>query len=216
MSEVLFDVVFKGRFINTIDKPKAVEHFSKLYKLPIKKAEKFFDGNSRTLKKSISMDKANQYRAALKKAGLRVSLSKIQDTTLQKIEFTLAEPGVILIHKPFTQPRKFDVDQFSLDEVGVTIVEKQPVEVKHYDIDDIHVDDVGSVMAEKKPVSEPEVDISSITMEEVGSIFSEKQDIPEPVINIDDLDMEEVGATIVEKKKIPEPEINIDNISMSD
>lgn len=216
MSEVLFDVVFKGKFVNTIEKPKAVEHFSNLFKLPIEKAQKFFDGKPRTLKKSMPMDKASQFRAALKKAGLRVSLSKIQDDTPQNIELTLAEPGVVLVNKPFIQPKVFDVKQFSLDEVGVTMVKYQPVEKKHFDLDNFQVDEVGSTMAEKPEVPEPELDISSITMDEVGSIFAEKENIQAPEFNFDDLNIEEVGATIVEKKKIPEPEINIENIKLAE
>lgn len=216
MSEVLFDIVFKGRFVNTLDKEKAVENFSKIFKLSTEKAEKFFDGNPRTLKKSQNMDKASHFRAALKKAGIRVSLIKLEDANPQKAELTLAEPGAVLVSKPFKQPKVFDVEQFSLAEVGVTMVKYQPVEKKHYNLNNLKVEEVGSIMAEKPIIQEPELDISNITMEEVGSTFSKKEIIQPPAFNIDDLNMQEVGATIVEKKKIPEPEINIDAIKLAD
>jgi len=217
MSEMLFDVVFKGKFVNNIDKATAVKHFSQLFKLPIEKAEIFFDGSIRTLKKSQTMDKANHFRTALKKAGIRVSLNKIVDeTVIIKPELSLSDPGVILVNKPFVQPKAYNVSQFTLDEVGATMVTYKPVEKKHYDLDNFQVDEVGSIMAEKPKIPEPDLDISNITMEEVGAVFAEKQKIKEPEFDFNNLNLEEVGSTIVEKKKIPEPKFNIDNIKLAD
>ena len=221
MSEVLFDVVFKGKFVNSIDKTVAVQHFSKLFKLPIEKAEIFFDGNARTLKKSLPMDKASQFRAALKQAGIRVSLNNVEDAALQqsdtnKGELTLAEPGVVIVNKPFVQPRAFDVQQFSLDEVGATMATYQVVEKKHYNLNNLKVEEVGSVMAEKPKVPEPDLDISGITMEEVGATFAEKEKIDPPQFNLDDLDIEEVGAVLPQPEKPKKPDINTDKIQLAD
>lgn len=216
MSEVLFDIVFKGRFVNTIEKEKAVENFSKLFKLPIEKAAKFFDGKPRTLKKSLAMEKASQFRKALKNAGIRVSLNKIQDARPQKSELTLSEPGVVIVNKPFIQPKSFDVQHFTLEEVGATIVKYTPIEKKQYDLSNFHVDEVGSVMAETPQIPEPVLDISNITMDEVGAVFAEKENIKAPEFNFSDLSIEEVGAKIVEKETPPAPEINIDDIQLVD
>jgi hypothetical protein len=218
MSEVLFDIVFKGKFVNQIDKPKAVLHFSKLFKMPIEKAERYFDGVSRTLKKSLTLDKASHFRASLKKAGLRVSMAKqvSQESEQAKSAITMSEVGAILVNKAFIQPKHFDTNQFTLDEVGVEIVHPEAIEKVNFDIDQISMDEIGAIMAEKKHQPEPEVDISQLTMEEVGSIIAEKKHIPEPEFDLTSIEIDEVGAQLVEKKAIPEPEINIDDIELAD
>ena len=132
MSDILFDVEFKGKFDNKIDRPKAILHFSKLFKLPLAKAEVFFDGTPRKLKKSLNLEKANNFRSILKKAGLRVSLKKqvtASEHDLQhKDQLTVSEPGVVIVNKPFVQPQNFNTSQFSLDEVGSKIVEPKTIE----------------------------------------------------------------------------------------
>ena len=108
MNEVLFDVVFKGKFISKIDKPRAILHFSKLFKLPANKAERFFDGQARVLKKSLDLGKASHFRAALKKAGLRVSLVKQQlaeESGQEQTHLSMSEPGVVIVNKAFSQPK---------------------------------------------------------------------------------------------------------------
>ena len=42
MSEMLFDVVFKGKFSNQMDQTQAVSNFSKIFKQPPEKAILFF------------------------------------------------------------------------------------------------------------------------------------------------------------------------------
>lgn len=216
MSEKLFDVVFKGKFVNTIDKTKAVLHFSKLFKVPVAKAEHFFDGKPRALKKSLPLDKASHFRAALKKAGLRVSLVKQVDESLQqeKASLSMDEVGAVIVNKAFVQPKHFDTSQMHLDEVGVEIVHPEKIEKREFDLSALHMDEVGVEMSEPEEVPELHIDISAISMEEVGAIFAKKQIIAEPELDIDSITMEEVGATIVEKKKIPEPDINIDDIEL--
>ena len=216
MNEVLFDIVFKGRFVNSIEKDKAVENFSKLFKLPFDKAEKFFDGKPRTLKKSLNMEKASHFRAALKKAGIRVSLDKIEDTTPQNEELTLAEPGVVIVNKPFTSPKVFDVKQFSLDAVGATLVTYTPVESKKFDLSHFQIDEVGSIMADKQIIPEPEFDLSDLTMDEVGSIMEEKVEVEAPKFNLDGLDLEAVGEVLPQPEKPQKPSFDIGDISLAD
>ena len=218
MSEVLFDMVFKGKFVSQIDKPNAVIHFSKLFKMPTEKAQRYFDGVARTLKKSLTLDKASQFRATLKKAGLRVSMVKqVSELTEQKNnEITISEVGAILANKAFIQPKHYDTKQFSLDEIGVEIVHPKTIEKMIFNIDQMSMDEVGAIFAEKRKHPELDVDISQLTMEEAGSIIAEKKHIPEPEFDLTAIEVDEVGAQLVEKKNVPEPEINIDNIKMAD
>jgi len=217
MSEVLFDIVFKGKFVRQIDKSKAILHFSKLYKIPLNKAERFFDGKARILKKSLNLDKASHFRASLKKAGLRVSMVKQTVEAEQKnSELTMSEVGAVIVNKAFVQPKHFDTSKFSLDEIGVEIVHKEDVDKLEFDLADIHMDEVGAVMIEKQLVPEFDIDVTDISMQEVGAVFAEKPQIAEPEFDLSNLQIDEVGTEIVKKEKIPEPDIDIENIKMVD
>lgn len=218
MSEVLFDVVFKGKFINGIDRSRAIVHFAKLFKLPNNKAERFFDGKPRTLKKSLSLEKANHFRAALKKAGLRVSLAKQVAANNQQDNsaLTLAEPGVVIVNKPFIQPQHFNTSNFSLDEVGVQLVQFKPIEKVEFDIDELDIDEVGTQIVDEVLIEPLQIDLSALSLDEVGAIFAEKQEIQEPDLDISNLSMDEVGAVLVEKKKVEVPVINTDNIQLEE
>ncbi len=215
--EVLFDIEFKGRFSNKIDKPTAIANFAKLFKLPEQKAALFFDGKSRTLKKSLNMEKASQFRAVLKKAHLRVSMKKqIDESAAKEQAITMSSPGVVIIEKAFVPPVEIDAHKFEIDQVGTEIVEEQHIAEPQIDISNISVDEVGVDIVKKVEVAQPQIDTSSLSMDEVGAVFAQKPNIPEPVLDISAIDMEEVGATIVEKKIIPKPDINTDNIKISD
>ncbi len=217
MSEALFDIVFKGKFVRQIDQTKAVLHFSKLFKMSIEKAQMFFDGKARPLKKSLTLEKASHFRAALKKAGLRVSMVKQEpEESTAKESITLSEVGAVFANKPFIQPKHYDTSQFSLDELGVEITHKKAIEKPEFDLHEYQMDEVGVAFAQKQEVPELDIDISELSMDEVGAIFAEKQIIAEPELDISSISMEEVGAIFAEKKKIPEPEINIDDIEMID
>ena len=195
MSEVLFDIVFKGKFAGSIDQQKAELHFSKLFKLPIEKARLFFDGKPRTLKKSLTMDKASNMREVLKKAGLRVTLVKQESeqstTTDKKQALTMSNVGVVIVNKPFVPPKHFDTSKLKLDEVGVEIVQK-------------------------KHIPHPDIDVSGLTVDEVGAIFSKKNIVSEPHFDLSNLSLDDVGSVLVEKKQIAKPEINTENITLQD
>ena len=218
MSEVLFDVVFKGKFISKIDKPRAVLHFSKLFKLPTNKAERFFDGKARILKKSLDLGKASHFRAALKKAGLRVSLVKQQlaEESQDQALLTMSEPGVVIVNKAFSQPKHFNTSQFDLDEVGAEIVEHKQAEKREFDLSGMDVEEVGTQIIEKQHVPELHIDISQLTLDEVGAVFAHKKHIEKPDLDIDSLSMDEVGVVFATKEKIAEPKINIDNINLQE
>ena len=217
MNETLFDIVFKGKFVRQIDQAKAEQHFSKLFKMPIEKAQIFFDGKPRTLKKSLTLDKASHFRAALKKAGLRVSMDKqITEKIQQDDAITMEEVGATLVNKPFVQPKHFDTSGFELDDVGVEIVHIDPVAALEFDLSDFDLDDVGVTFAEKPKIPEPDINVSNITVEDVGATFAEKPDIPEPEYDLSEIEIDEVGVVLVQKEKVPEPEINIDAIKLAD
>ncbi len=214
-AENLFDVVFKGKFVRELDKNRAVLHFSKVFKLPIEKAERFFDGNPRVLKKDQVLEKANNFRQALKKAGLKVSLVKKVNENF-KAELTMSAPGVVLVNPPQVVPADIPTSGISLDEVGAQFANPEPVEPVNIDTSSFTIDEEDREIVEKEEIPEPEFDVSSISLDEVGAIFDEPQDIPEPHLDLSDLSLDEVGATIVEKKPTPPVEIDTSSIKLLD
>ncbi|VAW40337.1 hypothetical protein MNBD_GAMMA01-1407 [hydrothermal vent metagenome] len=208
MSETLFDIVFKGKYTNNIDRSKATLHFSKLFKLSVAKAEHFFDGKPRTLKKSLDLAKASHFRTALKKAGLRVSLVK-QASQQVGSQLTLAELGAIMANKPFVQTQHFNTTQFALDEVGIKLVEFKPIKKLEFDLTSLKIDEVGVQLVEQQQIPRLDIDISELSMDEVGTVFAEQEIIAEPDLDISTLSIDEPGAILVEKETVPKPDINI-------
>jgi len=212
-AENLFDVVFKGKFARELDKNRAVLHFSKVFKLPIEKAERFFDGNPRVLKKEQTLEKANNFRQALKKAGLKVSLVKKVNENF-KAELTMSAPGVILVSPPAPIVANIPTSQFSLDEVGAQFANPKPIEPVNIDTSSFTIDEEDREIVEKEEVPEPEFDVSGISLDEIGAIFDEPHELPEPHLDISDLSLDEVGATMVEKKPTPPVEIDTSGIKL--
>ncbi|MCF6287701.1 MAG: hypothetical protein L3J53_00500 [Proteobacteria bacterium] len=215
MSEALFNIVFKGKFDGKIEKDTAILHFSKLFNLSTEQATIFFDGNQRILKKAVTLDKAGTFRAALKKAGLRVALDKIT-TKEDDSGFTISEVGAIIVDKPFIQPQHFDTSQFEVDELGVEIVEPEFIEKLEFDLHEYQIDEVGVQIIDQPEVPTADIDTTALSIDEVGAVFAQKQQIAAPELDISNISMQEVGATIVEKKNIVKADINTDNIKIID
>ena len=217
MSEATFKINFKGKTSRDVDLAKAKSNFGKLFKLPAEKVEIMFDGKERTLKKSLTLDKANHLRSVLKRAGIKVSLVKVETAPAQNTaeDWELNEPGTVIL-RPVTPPEthietshiKVDVDFDQLEDKP----QQDPPEV---DIDHIVIDDSEDPIVEAKEVEIPDIDFSKLTVEDPGSIIVKQKKVETPDIPTDLLKLDEPGAQIVEKNQVPEPEIDISNISLN-
>ncbi len=214
MSEQTFKVVFKGKAVRNVDLAVAKANFAKLFKLPPAKAEIMFDGKERTLKKSMTMEKANHFRAVLKKAGIRVSLIKNAVEQTAEQEWQLDDPGTRII-RPVTPPeRHIETGHIKVDVEFDKLEDKPQPDPPEVDIDHIVIEDSEDPIIEPREVEVPEIDLSQLKVEDVGSIIVKQKKIETPDIPVDDLTMDEPGQQIVKKKEIPEPEIDISNISL--
>ncbi|MCB1583617.1 MAG: hypothetical protein KDI92_11175 [Xanthomonadales bacterium] len=216
MSEQTFKVVFKGKAARNVELATAKANFAKLFKLPPAKVEVMFDGKERTLKKSMSMDKANHFRAVLKKAGIRVSLVKnvMEEESAQEQEWHLDDPGTRIL-KPVTAPdRHIETGHLKVDVEFDKLEDKPQADPPEVDIDHIFIDQSEDPIVEPKEVEIPNIDLSKLKMEEVGSIIVKQKKIATPDIPVDDLTLDQPGKQLVEKKVIEEPEIDISSISL--
>ena len=216
MSEPTFKVVFKGKTARNVDLDQAKSNFSKLFKLPAAKVEIMFDGKQRTLKKELSMDKANHLRGVLKKAGIRVSLVKNEVVEVEKgaEEWDVDEPGTVILRPVSAPERHIETSHLKVDIDFDKLEDKPQADPPEVNIDHIKFNDTEGPITLTKEVEVPKIDLSKLEVEEVGSIIMKAKKIKTPEIPIDDLTMDEPGQEIVKKKQIKEPEIDISDISL--
>ncbi len=219
MVEQKFHIVFKGKIVRGVDPAVAQNNLAKLFKLPAEKVSLLFDGSERVLKKSLPMDKANQYRSVLKKAGIKVAL--VQDESAadqadggESGELTLSEPGVVLV--PQTRPAEVHIEtgHLQLGEAGTVLVEGRAVQQLDLDISHLGLDEPGVVIVDKEIKAAPTFDLSQMQMDEPGVILVKAAKPPAPEISIEGLSMEEVGATLVDQKDKPKADIDTSHIKL--
>ncbi|WP_154222358.1 hypothetical protein [Marinicella rhabdoformis] len=217
MQEQTFKVTFKGKTVRGCEQSQAIANFAKLFKLPASKAEQMFDGKERTIKKSLSMEKAGQLRGVLKKAGIKVSLIKNESElpALGSGDWELNEPGTVIL-RPVTAPEvhiETSHMKVSLDESALENAEdKEPPEV---DINHITIDDSEEPIIEESEVEVPEFNFEDVEVDEPGTVIVNAKKVEIPDIPVDALSLDDVGAQLVKKDKIEEPEIDISSISLN-
>lgn len=216
MSEQTFKVVFKGRTARNVDPERAKANFAKLFKLPAAKVEIMFDGKQRTLKKSMPMDKANHFRAVLKKAGIRVSLIKneVEQVAQGADDWELNDPGTVILRPVQAPETHIETSHIKVDVDFDQLEEKPQPDPPEVDIDHINIDDSEEPIIATKEVEMPDFDLSEMSVEEPGSIIVHHKKVEPPDIPVDDLSMDEAGQKLVEKDYIPEPEIDISDITL--
>lgn len=217
MQEQTFKVTFKGKTVRGCDQSQAIANFAKLFKLPAAKAEHMFDGKERTIKKSLSMEKAGQLRAVLKKAGIKVSLVKNESElpSLGSADWELNEPGTVIL-RPISPPEvhiETSHMKVSLDEAALAQTEeKEPPEVE---IDHITIDDSEEPIVEEPEVEVPEFKFEDVKVDEPGTVIVNAKKVEIPDIPVDAYSLDELGSQLVEKENIEEPEIDISSISLN-
>ena len=217
MSEPTFKITFKGKIARDASVEQAKLNFAKLFKLPSAKVDIMFDGKERTLKKELSLDKANHLRAVLKKAGIRVSMLKnVVDEQPQGVDdWELNEPGTVILRPVKAPERHIETAHIKVDIDFDKLENKPQPEPPEVDIDHIQINESEEPIVTSKEIEIPDFDFSQLTMEEVGSIIVQHKKIETPDIPTDDLSLDESGKQLVEKKPIPEPEIDISDISLN-
>ena len=97
MTDILYDLVFKGDRVKGVELGAAKRNIQALFKITENKVEVLFSGNAVTLKKGLSFEAASKYRVAIKKAGAIVELveqtAAIKKPTQGKAVFGAEEPG---------------------------------------------------------------------------------------------------------------------------
>ncbi|WP_223789844.1 hypothetical protein [Marinicella meishanensis] len=176
-----------------------------------------FDGKERTLKKSLTLDKANHLRAVLKKAGIRVSMIKneVAAEPAAAEDWELNDPGTRILTPVKAPERHIETSHIKVDVDFDNLEDKPQEDPPEVDINHIEIDDSEEPIIVTKEVELPEFDFSKLKVEAAGSIIVKHKKVLTPDIPTDDLTLDEAGKQIVDKKQIEEPEIDISGISLN-
>lgn len=74
MTDEMFDLVFRGEIVKSVDINVAKRNLQQLFKIPAGKIEVLFSGKPIVLKRGLTCENANKYRVAIKKAGALVDV----------------------------------------------------------------------------------------------------------------------------------------------
>ena len=215
MSEPTYKILFKGKTVRGYEPEKAKQNFARLFKLPLPKVEVLFNGSERVLKKSLSLEQANDFRAKLKKFGIRVSLKQNEVVAPQTSdELSLSEPGVMIV-PPVRKPDvHIEITHINLDDDEGPIVERAAIEEPMIDLSELKLDEVGQQIVKKVEVDAPDIDVGDLILDDPGATMVEKEYVPVPEISLEGLNLDELGVDLVTKKKAKPAEISIEHIQM--
>ncbi|WP_395377175.1 hypothetical protein [Marinicella sp. W31] len=215
MSETTYQILFKGKTVRGYDAEKAKQNFAKLFKLPAQKVDVLFNGSERVLKKSLTLQQANDFRAKLKQFGIRVSLKQnVVEAPQTAAELSLSAPGVMLIPPVKKTEVHIEVTHLNFSDESGPIVEKAVVEEPELDLSALQLDEVGEQIVEKQSIEVPDIATEGLILDEPGVTVVEKQVVPMPDISMDGLSLDEVGVDIVLKEKKPPADIATDHIQL--
>ncbi|MBI4693814.1 MAG: hypothetical protein HY749_07315 [Gammaproteobacteria bacterium] len=79
-------------------------------------------------------------------------------------EYTVAEPGVVLVEAVPVAPTQIDTAHLSLAEVGADLGEPSAVTVPQYDLSALTLDPPGVLLVDAQPVPPARIDISGLSL----------------------------------------------------
>lgn len=244
MSEELYDIVFKGELVKSVDPAVAKQNVGKLFKMDGAKLDALFSGKTIVLKRGLNFDTASKYRVAIKKAGAVVNLQAQQNNVPQPAK---PSPGkAVFGERPSQVPaaasqtveapaaREPDAAQpakaadngaFSIAPVGSDMIEAKDrprVEVVSVDITGISVKEGGGDLleeSEKRSYEPAQIDVSAFDIAPVGADVlkeNERKKIDAVDVDTSALGIAEVGARLSEPKPAPPPAPDVSRISLAD
>lgn len=240
-SEELYNIVFKGELVRSVDLATAKKNLGQLFKMDGTKLDALFSGKSVVLKRNLNFETANKYRVAIKKAGARVDLvaaesekppEKLQEkSSLGKAQFgeRLPEPDVKENSVADSQvtddtPASADVSgEMSLAPAGSDVLlpsERQAIPEANVDISQLSLKDAeGDLLdeGEKRQFTSLDIDLSAMNIAPVGEDLlqeNEKQRVDPVSVDTSALSVAEPGARMSEPGPPPPPPPDVSGISL--
>lgn len=183
MSDLRYDIYFRGECLEHHNSAQVKQAFAKLFKLDSSKLPFYFSGKVLALKKAASKDEAVQFKKRLESIGAKIYIKQAT------------------IKKAYTQP------ELSALPVGSDVLKQEERKVgQKVNIDTSHLsleDSMWQRLSES-PELPPAPDVSHISTAEVGSKVLEgytNEEIPLPEPDISHLALAEENGQLQESKK---------------
>jgi len=189
MADTLFDIVFSGQFVPGVDAGEAKAGLARLFKIEPARVDALCATRT-VIKKGVDEATARNYAAALAKVGARVDLVRIGGTPAEAPpgptqaaavapavaaaaragappvapDFTVAEPGVLLVEPTVVATPAFDLSGMTLAEVGVLLVEPTNPVPPAYDLSGLQLAPPGTVLDDRPPPPPAQIDTSDLSL----------------------------------------------------
>ncbi len=202
-----YKLVFRGVLAKGVDAKSAKRNIGQLFKIDAKKVDAMFSGKPTVLKRQLTLDVANKYRVAIKKAGALVDV-ELQQAAPAKATYTLPSepqaekvPGAIPGTEASVTEQAASTEQaeegFQLAPVGADLLE----------------------FSEKRKVQPRELDTSSLSLkEQSGNLLNaDEYEIVEGLtLDFDGLNLAEPGADVLRPEERKNPKVQqVDTSALS-
>ena len=217
MSEELFDLIFRGEVVKNVDVGQARKNVQQLFKIPAAKVDALFSGKPVVLKRGLTMDVANKYRVAIKKAGALVNVVA-QDNPIQQgaSQEKFANTASASTNDPQAG--------FTIAPVGADVLnvgEREAVLEKTFDLSEFSVrENDGPLLDADETLNEVSLGIDvdwSIAPAGSELLTEDQKEHSDPVtLDLSGLSLDEVGVTLVEPKKDTVRAPDVSHLSLED
>lgn len=194
MSELRYDIYFRGESLNQQDVVSLKRQFARLFKLDGAKTEHFFSGKVVALRKNIDRASAIKFKQTLETIGAKVYVKQAENTQAQ----------------PAAEVAKATADakQFEVLPVGSDVLkenERSPHQAKEIDLSHLQLSSAATLNDSKSINTPPAPDVSHITTAEVGAdvlegYYTETLPLPQP--DISHLSLAQANSVLLESKSV--------------
>lgn len=202
MNDERYDLMFSGELVPGFELAQVKKNLQQLFRLDESKINALFAGKSIPLKKGVDSEAANKYRVAMKKAGARVDLVLVAESTPPAVKATpSAPPSAVAKAKEGT----------SSDNKLVTVLGAQPVPAKTprapINAPDFGLSAAGAdlLSPEERASVEPlDLDLSHLSVApQQGHLLDEDERVilPGIAVTVPDLDVAAAGSDLLKPEE---------------
>ena len=229
-----YNLVFRGVLAKGVALELAKRNLGHLFKIDANKVEALFTGKAVVLKRGLSLELANKYRVAIKKAGALVDV-ELQPAEVKrdnaKASYAVPEvkkkkkPGMIPGTEAEAAPSEQGASAFSLAPVGADLLlqgEKTAVEAVDVDTSALSIkDQSGNLLNSDEYVAEQSVspDLTDFELADPGADVlrpEERKQHVQKEVDLSALSLGAPGSKLSPDKPAPPPAPDVSKISLAD
>ena len=146
MTDKLYSIIFRREILPDLDTDLVKANLAKLFKTDQTTIEKMFERGNIVIKRGLSIEQAEKYKEAVKKAGALVHLQEEKPDSSQRnldeqisrsgpeaIEAEMIESWTNLVEFQDFVAAEFDVSAYSLAQQGGRLIEEEIIESPSYE-----------------------------------------------------------------------------------